>query len=156
MSLESLAQKEAVVQIKIFSHYEGIELPKYETEGASGLDLRAAIQGDVTLAPGKRALIPTGIAISLPKGLEAQVRPRSGLAIKYGIGLLNAPGTIDSDYRGEIQVILINHGDSNFVISRGQRIAQMVVAQCMPVELRVAMELDVTKRNSGGFGHTGF
>lgn len=119
------------------------------------MDLAAACEGDFTLLPGERTLVPTGIIISLPLGYEAQIRPRSGLALKHGIGLLNSPGTIDSDYRGEIQVILINLGKEPFVIKRGLRIAQMVVSQSIPAHFKVVSELDVTLRNEGGFGHTG-
>lgn len=143
------------ILIKRFPHHQGLDLPFYSTEGASGMDLTAAVERDVVLLPGKRALIPTGIAISLPRGFEAQVRPRSGLALKHGIGLLNSPGTIDSDYRGEIQVIMINLGEEPFAIKRGTRIAQMVIAQHVTADFKVVDELDVTLRNDGGFGHTG-
>ena len=119
------------------------------------MDLAAAVDQDVLLQPGERALIPTGIAISLPLGFEAQIRPRSGLALKHGIGLLNSPGTIDSDYRGEIQIIVINLSREPFVIKRGLRIAQMVIAQYVTASFKVVDELDVTLRNKGGFGHTG-
>ena len=145
----------AQILVKCFPHHAGLELPTYLTEGASGMDLVAALDSDVTLLPGERASIPTGIAISLPPGHEAQIRPRSGLALKHGIGLLNSPGTIDSDYRGEIQVILINLGQAPFVVTRGLRIAQMVVSQYVTAHFKVASELDVTLRNEGGFGHTG-
>lgn len=119
------------------------------------MDLQAAVTEDISLLPGERALIPTGIAISLPSGFEAQVRPRSGLAIEYGIGLLNSPGTIDSDYRGEIQVVVVNWGQEPFTIRRGMRIAQLIVSRCVQVRFKVVEELDVTIRNEGGFGHTG-
>lgn len=145
----------AQILIKCFPHHEGLELPRYSSEGASGMDLAAAVPSDVVLAPGKRVLIPTGLAISLPVGYEAQIRPRSGLALKHGIGLLNSPGTIDSDYRGEIQVIVINLGQEPFVIKRGLRIAQMIIAQYVTAIFKVVDELDVTLRNHGGFGHTG-
>ena len=118
------------------------------------MDLAAAVEQEITLGPGERALIPTGIAISLPSGYEAQIRPRSGLALKHGIGLLNSPGTIDSDYRGEIQVIVINLGRESFVIKRGLRIAQMIISQYVIAHFKVASELDVTLRNDGGFGHS--
>ena len=114
------------IEIKTLPHFEGLPLPKYQTEGASGIDLLAACQEPMTLHSGDRVLVPTGILIALPKHLEAQIRPRSGLAIKHGITLLNTPGTIDSDYRGEIQVILINHAKETFTVTRGMRIAQMV------------------------------
>lgn len=132
-----------------------LPLPAYETDGAAGMDLRAAIPAPVVLAPGARAAIPTGIRIALPNGYEAQVRPRSGLARKFGIGMVNAPGTVDADYRGEIQVLLVNHGDEPFTISRGDRIAQMVVAPVTRVAWRTTQELDDTARGAGGFGHTG-
>ena len=119
------------------------------------MDLQAAVTEDISLLPEERALIPTGIAISLPPGFEAQVRPRSGLAIEYGVGLINSPGTIDSDYRGEIQVVMINWGQEPFTIRRGMRIAQLVVCQYAMVRFKVVEELDVTIRNKGGFGHSG-
>ena len=119
------------------------------------MDLLAAVQEPQTLAPGERALIPTGIRIALPPGTEAQVRPRSGLAIKHGIALINAPGTIDADYRGEIQVLLINHGEEAYTVSRGDRIAQLVIAPVLRGEWRVEVILETTARGSGGFGHTG-
>ena len=143
------------ILVKCLTHHEGLNLPSYSSEGSSGMDLSAAIDCDVVLAPGERALIPTGIAISLPRGYEAQIRPRSGLALKNGIGLLNSPGTIDSDYRGEIQIILINLGQEPFVIKRGLRIAQIIVSQYVRATFKVVEELDVTIRNTGGFGHTG-
>ena len=146
----------AQILIKCLPHHEGLDLPAYSTQGSSGMDLIAAISEDVTLLPSKRILIPTGISISLPKGLEAQIRPRSGLALKHGITLLNTPGTIDSDYRGEIQIIMINLGDDAFVIKRGLRIAQMIISQYVTASFKVVEELDVTLRNEGGFGHTGF
>lgn len=145
------------LRIRRLPHSEGLAAPAYETAQAAGMDLRAAVPADtpVTLAPGDRALIPTGLQIALEPGYEAQVRPRSGLALKHGITCLNSPGTIDADYRGEVGVILINHGREPFVIARGERIAQMVVApfvQAAPVEVEV---LDETARGAGGFGSTG-
>ena len=136
---------------------EGLPAPSYETAGAAGMDLRAAIDADapVILAPGKRAMVPTGICIALPQGYEAQVRPRSGLAAKHGVTCLNSPGTVDSDYRGELKVILINHGDEPFVIQRGERIAQMVIAPVTQGEWVEADSLDDTARGAGGFGSTG-
>lgn len=119
------------------------------------MDLAAAVDHNLVIAPGERALVPTGIAVSLPRGYEAQIRPRSGLALKYGVGLLNSPGTIDSDYRGEIQIILINLGREPFVVKRGLRIAQMIISQYVTATFKVVEELDVTLRNDGGFGHTG-
>ncbi len=134
---------------------EDIPLPTRATRGAAGYDLRAAIEADVALAPGARALIPTGLSIELPEGTEAQVRPRSGLALEFGIVLPNAPGTIDSDYRGEIKVILWNSGDKAFTVHRGDRIAQLVIAPVARAEWEVVPELEATDRGAGGFGHTG-
>ena len=145
----------AQILVKRLPHHEGLDLPAYSTHGSSGMDLTAAVREDVVLLPGKRVLVPTGISISLPSGLEAQIRPRSGLALKHGITLLNTPGTIDSDYRGEIQIIMINLGEEAFVIKRGLRIAQMIISQYVTATFKVVDELDVTIRNHGGFGHTG-
>lgn len=130
------------VQVKTFSHFDGLKLPQYMTEGSSGIDLLAACADNIELKPGERKLIPTGLAISLPRDTEAQIRPRSGLAIKHGITLLNTPGTIDADYRGEIQIILINLGQELFTIKRGMRIAQMVFGQVVKAELQMADNLD--------------
>lgn len=143
------------VPIKTHPHFEGLPLPNYQTHGASGIDLLAAVENPVVLKPGQRILVPTGVSISLPEGTEAQVRPRSGLALKHGITLLNTPGTIDSDYRGEIKVIVINLGQEDFVIERGARIAQLVIAEVVKATWLPADNLDVTHRSSGGFGHTG-
>lgn len=132
-----------------------IPLPRYMTPHAAGMDICAAVSAPATLAPGDIALIPTGIAIALPAGYEAQIRPRSGLAVKHGIGLINSPGTIDSDYRGEVKIALINHGKADYTIQRGDRIAQMVVHQVCPARLAVMDELAPSTRDSGGFGHTG-
>jgi dUTP pyrophosphatase len=141
------------VEIKTLPHGEGLPLPAYETNGAAGMDLRAA--EDFTLKPGGRCLVSTGLAIALPEGFEAQVRPRSGLAVKHGITVLNAPGTIDCDYRGEIKVPLINHGDRDFVITRGDRIAQMVVASVDQARWVIVQDLSETVRGAGGFGSSG-
>ena len=130
-------------------------LPEYATPGSAGMDLRANIDAPITLAPGERKLIPTGIYIALPVGYEAQVRPRSGLALKYGIGLANMLGTVDADFRGEIGVILINLGQEDFVVNDGERIAQMVIAKHETAEWDVVDELDETERGEGGYGHTG-
>jgi len=145
------------VRIARLPHSEGIELPSYGTGGAAGLDLRAAVPAEapLTLAPGARALIPTGLTIAVPPGYEAQVRPRSGLALKFGVTCLNSPGTIDSDYRGEVGVILANLGSEPFVIHRGDRIAQMVVARYERIAWEEAANLDETARGQGGFGSTG-
>ena len=136
-------------------HAEGLALPAYETPLSAGMDLRAAVTTELFIEPGARALIPTGLAIALPAGFEAQVRPRSGLAIKHGITCLNSPGTIDADYRGEIQVILINHGDAPFPVKRGDRIAQMVIAPVTQATWSEVDALDETARGAGGFGSTG-
>lgn len=141
------------VQIRRLPNGEGLPLPAYETAGAAGMDLRAA-EG-LTLKPGARCLMPTGLAIALPQGFEAQVRPRSGLAVKHGVTVLNSPGTIDCDYRGEVKVPLINHGQDDFVISRGDRIAQMVVAPVSRITWTEVKDLDATERGAGGFGSSG-
>lgn len=145
------------IRIVRLPHAEGLELPSYGTPGAAGMDLRAAVPEDapVTLQPGDRALVPTGLSIAVPPGYEAQVRPRSGLALKFGIACVNSPGTIDSDYRGEVGVILINHGREPFAIHRGDRIAQMVIARHETAVWIEADSLDETDRGAGGFGSTG-
>lgn len=150
-----MSSPSAEILLKRLPHHEGLEDPAYQTGGASGMDLYAALEQDVILNPGERALIPTGLSVSLPEGFEAQIRPRSGLALNHGIGLLNAPGTIDSDYRGEIKVILINLGSEPFTVTRGLRIAQMIISTYVRASFKVVDELDVTVRNAGGFGHTG-
>ena len=138
-------------------HGHGLDLPSYAPEGAAGMDLRAAVSEDapITLAPGARALVPTGLTIALPPGFEAQVRPRSGLALKHGITCLNSPGTIDADYRGEVGVILANLGAEAFVVTRGERIAQMVIARYERIVWAEVDSVDDTARGSGGFGSTG-
>jgi dUTP pyrophosphatase len=145
------------VIIRRLPHAEGLPLPAYETAGAAGMDLRAATEAavPVILAPGSRAMVPTGLCIALPEGYEAQVRPRSGLAAKHGVTCLNSPGTVDADYRGELKVILINHGEEPFVIQRGERIAQMVIAPVVQASWVEADDLDDTARGAGGFGSTG-
>ena len=145
------------VRVMRLPHAEGLPLPGYETAHAAGMDLRAAVPDDapITLNPGSWALVPTGLAIALPEGFEAQVRPRSGLAAKHGITCLNSPGTIDADYRGEVKVILINHGPEPFVLRRGERIAQMVVAPVVQAAWEEVETLDETARGTGGFGSTG-
>ena len=144
-----------VVPVRVLPHGEGLELPAYATEGSAGCDLRAAVAEPIVLAPGARALVPTGIAVAIPEGYEGQVRMRSGLAIRHGLTLLNGPGTIDADYRGEIRVILGNLGSEPFPISRGDRIAQLVVAPVARARLEKVEELPGTKRHDGGFGSTG-
>lgn len=145
------------INIMQLPHGIGLALPAYETAEAAGMDLRAALPAgeDMVLAPGARALIPTGLAMALPPGFEAQVRPRSGLAAKNGITVLNTPGTIDSDYRGEVKIILINLGDDPFTISRDMRIAQMIIAPVVQAALVSVATLDETARGAGGFGSTG-
>ena len=143
------------IPIQRLAHADDLALPAYATEDAAGMDLLAAIDAPVTLAPLERKLIPTGIAIALPQGYEAQIRPRSGLALKSGISLVNAPGTIDADYRGEVKVVLINHGIEPFEIQKGERIAQLVVAEVPRVEVQIVDSLDETDRGAGGFGSTG-
>lgn len=143
------------IPITRLSHGDELNLPAYATEHAAGMDLRAAVKDYVTLPPGKTALIPTGIAIAVPVGFEAQIRPRSGLALKHSIGILNSPATIDADYRGEIGVVLCNHGDQSFVVNRADRIAQMVITPCIRVEWMPVDDLPETARGTGGFGSTG-
>lgn len=145
------------LRIQRLAHSEGLALPAYETTGSAGMDLRAAVAEDapMTLAPGARALVPTGLKIALQPGFEAQVRPRSGLALKHGITCLNTPGTIDSDYRGEVGVILVNLGQEPFVIRRGERIAQMIIARHEQAVVAEVDSLDETARGAGGFGSTG-
>lgn len=143
------------VSIRRLPHADGLDLPGYATEGAAGMDLQAAVDAPVTLAPGQRRLIPTGLSIALPPGFEAQVRPRSGLALKNGVTVLNSPGTVDADYRGEVGVILANLGDAPFTVERGMRIAQMVVARHERVVWDETDELPATARGAGGFGSTG-
>jgi len=142
-------------EILIKKIFKDVNLPKYETGGSSGLDLEAYVNADIVLAPGERELIPTGISVAIPDTMEIQIRPRSGLAFKNGISVVNTPGTIDSDYRGEIKVLLINHGKENFIIKKFQRIAQMVVSPIIKVKLKIVEELPETIRGEGGFGSTG-
>jgi len=143
------------VKFKPLAHFRDLPLPQFETALAAGADLRAALDEDMTLAPGGRALVPTGFAMALPAGYEAQIRPRSGLAYKHGITCLNTPGTIDADYRGEVKVLLINHSDAPFAITRGERIAQMVIAPITQPDFVSVESLDETVRGEGGFGSTG-
>ena len=136
-------------------HGKDISLPRYMTENSAGMDIFAAVDSEETLLPGERRLIPTGIAIALPPGYEAQIRPRSGLAVEAGITVLNSPGTIDEDYRGEVKILIINHGAAPFVVKRGDRIAQMVVHRVYRASWNMTENLEMTKRSYGGFGHTG-
>ncbi|WP_205574710.1 dUTP diphosphatase [Indioceanicola profundi] len=143
------------VAVRRLAHAEGLNLPTYATEQSAGMDLLAAVAAPVTLEPGERRLIPTGLAIALPEGFEAQVRPRSGLALKHGVTLLNSPGTIDADYRGEVGVILANLGQEPFTVERGMRIAQMVLARYERIGWQEVGELPDSARGAGGFGSTG-
>ncbi len=143
------------VLISVLPHGRGLSLPERASGGSAGFDLRAAVDPSLALEPGKFVAIPTGLAMALPPGWEAQVRPRSGLARRHGITVLNSPGTIDSDYRGEVQVLLINHGPEPFVIERGHRIAQVVFARVEPIEWQMVDSLPETERGSGGFGSSG-
>jgi dUTP pyrophosphatase len=143
------------VRIRRLPHSEDLELPTYMTENSAGMDIVAAVKREEVILPGERKLIPTGIEIALPQGYEAQIRPRSGLAIKNGVTLLNSPGTIDADYRGEVKLIMINQGEDPFVIKRGDRIAQMIVGPVLRVSWDLNTNLDITERGRGGFGHTG-
>ncbi len=149
--------RKIAIEVTTLPHFEGLALPAYETALSAGMDIRAALPENepVTLAPGQRCLTPTGIAIALPPGFEAQMRPRSGLALKHGITCLNSPGTIDADYRGELKVILVNLGQEPFVIKRGERIAQIVIAPVTQGEWAVVETLSETARGAGGFGSTG-
>lgn len=145
------------IAITRLPHSEGLDLPSHETTASAGMDLRAAVPSDApeVLGPGDRSLLPTGVKIALPKGYEGQVRPRSGLAYRHGVTVLNSPGTIDADYRGEVKVLLVNHGDESFTIERGMRIAQLVVARHVQVSWTEQEALEETVRGPGGFGSTG-
>lgn len=145
------------LRIQRLPHGEGLGLPAYQTAGSAGMDLAAAVPDDapLSLAPGARALVPTGLAFAVPEGFEMQIRPRSGLAHKHGVTVLNTPGTVDSDYRGEVQVMLINHGDVPFIVTRGERIAQAVIAPVVQAVIIEVQTLDDTARGAGGFGSTG-
>ncbi len=148
-------EEKIIIKVKRLDGTNHLPLPSYASEGASGVDIRAAVREPVELNPGEIKLIPTGLAMSIPPGFEAQIRPRSGLALRYGIGMVNAPGTIDCDYRGEIAIILINWGKVPFVVRNGDRIAQMVLSRTYRADIVAAEELDDTERGTGGFGHTG-
>ncbi len=150
-----MAHEKVNVLIQRVPGTEDLPLPAYATPGSAGIDLVAAVDWDVVLQPGERMLISTGMRMAIPEGYEAQVRPRSGLALRHGISMVNSPGTIDSDYRGIVQVIMINHGQEPFTVQRGDRIAQMVIAPVIRAELVEAESLPETHRNEGGFGHTG-
>ena len=143
------------VPVKRLAHGANLELPTYATMDSAGIDLRAALEDCITLPPGGRALVPSGIALALPNGYEGQVRPRSSLALKHGVTVLNSPGTVDADYRGELMVLLMNHGDQPFTVRRGERIAQLVIAPTIAVSLQEASNLPDSDRGKGGFGSTG-
>lgn len=147
--------KRVIVNVKRLDNNRDLPLPSYQSDGSAGLDLLAAVDKAITLEPGQIRLIPTGLSISIPRGYEAQIRPRSGLALRYGLGVVNSPGTIDADYRGEIGVIAINWGKEPLTIKRGDRIAQMVVSKVQRAIIAEVDELDPTKRGRGGFGHSG-
>ncbi|MHA7899293.1 MAG: dUTP diphosphatase [Henriciella sp.] len=148
---------DVTVAVRPLPHFEGLELPAYETLGAAGMDVRAAVpeKDPLVLNPGEKTMVPTGLSVAIPQGYEIQMRPRSGLAAKHGITCLNSPGTIDSDYRGELKVILINHGQEAFTIARGERIGQMVLAPVTRLVWQQVDSLDETDRGAGGFGSTG-
>ncbi len=148
-------RREAAMRVQRLAHADGLPLPERASPGSAGLDLRAALDGDLTLAPGARALVPTGFVVAIPAGWEGQVRPRSGLALRHGLTLLNTPGTIDSDYRGELQVLVVNLGREPVTLSRGDRIAQLVLAPVASLPLAEVDTLDDTVRGPGGFGSTG-
>jgi dUTP pyrophosphatase len=155
MTAKATRRPRVPVGIVQLAHARGLELPACQSDHAAGLDLTAAVERTLTLRPGARALVPTGLVLELPPGLEAQVRPRSGLALRHGVTVLNSPGTIDADYRGEVMVLLVNLGDAPFAIRRGERIAQMVVARAERVELHERAAASATRRGAGGFGSTG-
>ncbi len=150
-----MTKNQKILAIKKLDHAKDLPLPGYESALAAGMDIRAALDAPLVLKPGERALISTGLQIGLPDGYEAQIRPRSGLAIRHGITMLNAPGTIDADYRGEVKVIAINHGQEDFIVKHGDRIAQMVIAPVQQLQVTEVEELDETTRGEGGFGSTG-
>ena len=152
-----MSRQPVTLQVLRLPHAEDLAAPSYETEAAAGMDLRAAVPADnpIMIAPGGRALVPTGLSLQFPLGFEAQVRPRSGLALRHGVTVLNSPGTVDADYRGEVQVILVNLGDQPFVVERGARIAQLVLAAVERAEVVEVATLDPSRRGEGGFGSTG-
>jgi len=149
------AMHRAKIRVATLPHFDGLSLPCYATDGAAGMDVEAAVEDDLALAPGQRAAVPTGLTMAVAPGHEIQVRPRSGLALRHGVTVANAPGTIDSDYRGEVKIILVNLGEAPFVITRGMRIAQLVLAPVLRATLEQADSLEGTARGDGGFGSTG-
>jgi dUTP pyrophosphatase len=151
-----MKQEKVTVKVKRLNPgFEDIQLPAYTTHGSAGMDVRASVEDEIVLAAGEVNLIPTNLVVEIPEGFEIQVRPRSGLALKHGIGILNSPGTIDSDYRGEVKIIMMNFGKEDFVIKRGDRIAQLVLSKVYKADLKENSDLIGTKRGEGGFGHTG-
>jgi dUTP pyrophosphatase len=150
-----MTESTVAVPVRIEPEGEGLELPRYQTDHAAGMDLLAAVESVLVMKPGERALVSTGIAVALPSGYEAQIRPRSGLALNHGLTLLNSPGTIDADYRGTISLVLVNHGTAPVSIARGERMAQMVVARVERAKLERVSDLPTSGRGPGGFGHTG-
>lgn len=152
---ETNAMEKPIIKCIQLPHAKHLPLPSYQTHGAAGMDVRVALTKEITLAPGERALVPTGLIMAIPQGYEVQIRPRSGLAIKHGITMVNSPGTIDSDFRGEIQLIVINHGQQAFTVKHGDRMAQMVVQKIHQAEIVQTNEVDQTQRGHGGFGSTG-
>ncbi len=153
--MDSAAADPVSVRVVRLDHGRGLPLPERASEGSAGLDLRAALVEALTLEPGERELVPTGLVLEIPAGWEGQIRPRSGLAVRHGLTVLNAPGTVDSDYRGEVRVLLVNHGREPIVLRRGDRVAQLVISRVAPVELLEAENLEPTRRGGGGFGSTG-
>lgn len=153
--VEGVAGSDVVLRITREAEAEGLDLPEYMTSGAAGMDLRAAVREPVTLEPGGRALVTTGLRLEIPQGYEGQVRPRSGLAARHGVTILNSPGTIDADYRGVVQVILVNFGAEPFTVQRGERIAQLVIAPVVQAQILEGESLSPTARGDGGFGHSG-
>ena len=154
-AMQKANDNQVSIALKVLDHAKDLPLPAYATAQAAGMDIVAAIDEPITMQPGERALVPTGLSIALPAGFECQIRPRSGLAAKNGVTVLNSPGTVDADYRGEIKAILINHGQEPFTIERGMRIAQMVIARYTQANWSVVADLDETTRGAGGFGSTG-
>ncbi len=151
-----MEKEEITVKVKrLKPGFDDIELPLYTTKGSAGMDVRAAVEDEVILKAGEVDLIPTNLVVEIPEGFEIQVRPRSGLAVKYGIGILNSPGTIDSDYRGEVKIIMMNFSKEDFIIKRGDRIAQLILSKVYRADLEENSDLEKTKRGEGGFGHTG-
>ena len=148
-------QPSPTIQLRTLAHFDGLDLPAYATDGAAGMDVQAAVEDQTILAPGERLAVPTGLAMAIPAGFEVQVRPRSGLALRHGLTIANAPGTIDSDYRGEVRVPLINLGDEAFTVERGMRIAQLVIAPVVQAGFDEVTDLSETERGAGGFGSTG-